>query len=102
MAKVKYYAKENSSIGTNKEGSMKPEEQMERNCIIVDGRCYVLRAAEDTEESICRQCAFDKTCKEMIEWPLCDMIHHVGDTQLIYVELKNDDRRYTGPASDCQ
>ena len=61
--------------------------QHERNCIIIDGHCYVLREAEHTEESICRQCAFDKTCTEMIEWPLCQMIHNTDpDGRLIYVK----------------
>lgn len=60
----------------------------ERNCIIIDGHCYVLREPKESEESICRQCAFDKTCQEMIEWPLCEMIHKIDhDSKLIYVEV---------------
>lgn len=65
----------------------------ERNCIIIDGHTYVLRDAERKDCTICEQCALYKTCKAMIEWPLCDMLHHTGtDGRKIYVEKSYDER----------
>ena len=59
---------------------------MEENCIVINGHCYVLRECSETGGCCCH-CAIEDICRQMIELPLCVMIHKVNqDSRLIYVE----------------
>ena len=58
---------------------------VERNCIVIDGVCYVLREAEPSDDTICLQCALNEKCRDMCEYPICQMIHHEDkDSRKVY------------------
>lgn len=50
---------------------------VERNCIVIDGVCYVLREPDFSEKSMCGQCDLAHICEVMGEWPICEKIHNV-------------------------
>lgn len=55
---------------------MKRKVRVVKNGIIINGHIYEL--VPYNGEMLCKNCALDNKCKEMIEFPLCEILHGVN------------------------